>query len=181
MWHFSNAHEVDGTIHMDFPRWNSPGFLTPGAPNACIYVHAELSPDAGTISMHDLHTAVADFPRIDDRLTGQAQRYAVLTASSGSSQLEPGEHDLLARVDHRNGEWVQFDTEGAVGEAVFAPRPGSTDELDGYYLAFVSSFADDRTTLGIWDAADFPGPPRARVHLPQRVPNGLHGNWFAAD
>ena len=22
--------------------------------------------------------------------------------------------------------------------------------------------------------------PRARVHIPHRVPNGLHGNWFAA-
>jgi carotenoid cleavage dioxygenase len=64
---------------------------------------------------------------------------------------------------------------------VFAPRPGSTDELDGYYLAFVTKLADDRTVLGVWDAADFPGPPRATVHLPQRVPNGLHGNWFAAD
>lgn len=181
VWHFSNAHEVDGTIHMDFPRWNSPGFLTPGQPNECTYVHAELSPNAGTIHMEELHTAFGDFPRIDDRLIGRPQRYAVLTASSGSSELTPGEHDLLARVDHRSGEWVEHDPAGAVGEPVFAPRPGSTDELDGYYLAFVTGFADDRTTLGIWDAADFPGPPRAKVHLPQRVPNGLHGNWFPAD
>ena len=68
-----------------------------------------------------------------------------------------------------------------MGEPIFAPRAGAaTDELDGYYLAYVNAVGRDTTSLCIWDAADFPGPPRATLHLPQRVPNGLHGNWFAA-
>ncbi len=75
---------------------------------------------------------------------------------------------------------MQFAPGGAVGEPVFVSRPGGTDELDGWYLAFVNTFGERRSYLGVWDAADFPGPPRAKVHLPQRVPNGLHGNWFAA-
>ena len=35
--------------------------------------------------------------------------------------------------------------------------------------------------LVVWDAATFPADPVARVRMPQRVPNGLHGNWFPAD
>jgi carotenoid cleavage dioxygenase len=33
------------------------------------------------------------------------------------------------------------------------------------------------SALNIADARDFTGPPVARVHLPQRVPYGAHGNW----
>ncbi|MET0578779.1 MAG: carotenoid oxygenase family protein [Ilumatobacteraceae bacterium] len=44
----------------------------------------------------------------------------------------------------------------------------------------MTTFGDPHTSLAVWDAAAFPGPPRAVIHLPQRVPNGLHGNWFAA-
>ena len=74
----------------------------------------------------------------------------------------------------------QYPSGGAIGETVFAPRPGATGELDGYYLAFVNALDAEHTTLDIWDAAAFPDAPRARLHLPQRVPNGLHGNWFPA-
>ena len=74
---------------------------------------------------------------------------------------------------------AQYPTGVAIGEAVFAPEPGGTGELDGYYLAFVNALDGD-TTFNILDAASFPSAPRARVHLPQRVPNGLHGNWFPA-
>jgi carotenoid cleavage dioxygenase-like enzyme len=179
VWHYSNARDDGATITMDFPRWTAPGFLVPDSPNDCEYVHAVLSPDAGTIETTSLHRAVADFPRIDDRLQGRRNRYSLLTAVSGTARLSPGEHDALSRVDLDTGAWEQHETGGAVGEAVFAPRPGGSDELDGYYLAFVSSLGEERTSLHIWDAADFPGPPRAKLHLPQRVPNGLHGNWFA--
>jgi carotenoid cleavage dioxygenase len=183
VWHFANGHDQpDGTIAMDFPRWRTPGFLTPGVPNSCDYVQAVLNPDAGTISMEVLHTAIGDFPRIDDRLTGQPQRYSVLTTVSDGrpSSLVAGEHDALARIDLGTGAWAEFPTGGALGETLFVPRPGGTDELDGWYLGYVNSDPAGSTTLGIWEAADFPSAPRATVHLPQRVPNGLHGNWFPA-
>jgi carotenoid cleavage dioxygenase-like enzyme len=141
-------------------------------------VQAVLSPATGTIEINPLHEAIGDFPRIDTRKLGYANRYTVLTAASGHTELVPGEHDTLCRVDLQTGAWEQFEPDGVIGETLFAPRPGGTDELDGYYLGLVTSFTGGHTALGVWDAADFPGPPRARVHLPQRVPNGLHGSWF---
>ena len=72
-------------------------------------------------------------------------------------------------------------TDASIGEVVFAPRPGPpgpAEELDGYYLTLARTVADDRSWLYVWDAGDFPGPPRARVAIPAAVPNGLHANWF---
>jgi carotenoid cleavage dioxygenase-like enzyme len=61
-----------------------------------------------------------------------------------------------------------------------APRDGSTQELDGYYVTFGTSLVDGRSGLYIWEAGALQATPRARILLSQRVPNGLHGNWFPA-
>ena len=126
-----------------------------------------------------LHDGISEFPRVDDRRLGRRHRYVTVGAASGAARTS-GEHDVLCRVDLETGAWESFDTGAVIGEVVFAPRPGGTDELDGWYLTFGTSLADGRSWLYVWDADTFPGPPRARVHIPQRVPNGLHGNWFAA-
>ena len=76
------------------------------------------------------------------------------------------------------GQSVAWNADAAVGEVVFVPRGGATEELDGYYMALARSIPDDRSWLYIWDAADFPCPPMARVAIPAAVPNGLHANWF---
>ena len=67
-----------------------------------------------------------------------------------------------------------------LGEPIFVPRDGGTDELDGYYVAYASDLASERTSLLVFDAAHFPAAPVAAIHLPRRIPNGLHGNWLPA-
>ena len=98
-----NAYERDGNIELDFPEWNQPGQLTAGAAT-CRYVRARLDPRRGTISSgRRWPTRIADFPRIDDRRLGRAQRYTVLTANSGDPRV-PHEHDLLCRADLESGD-----------------------------------------------------------------------------
>jgi carotenoid cleavage dioxygenase-like enzyme len=46
-------------------------------------------------------------------------------------------------------------------------------------MTLARSVPDGRSWLCIWDAADFPCPPRAKVAIPATVPNGLHANWFS--
>jgi carotenoid cleavage dioxygenase len=61
---------------------------------------------------------------------------------------------------------------------VFAPRSPDAAEDDGWIMTIVHDERSGKSALNIADARDFTGPPVARVHLPQRVPYGAHGNWI---
>ncbi|MGW0753978.1 carotenoid oxygenase family protein [Streptomyces sp. NPDC002587] len=50
-------------------------------------------------------------------------------------------------------------------------------EHDGCVMAYVFDPDRSATDLVILAAQDFGGEPLARIHLPVRVPLGLHGNW----
>ncbi len=196
VWHFANAFELpsvtapagggepaDVRIAIDFPWWSRlpRGSTGSGEPVRGAFTRATLHPAQGTLELHHLDSTASEFPRIDDRLTGRHHRYLTVGGRSGSHQLVPGEHDRLIRYDMDTGTSVGFDCDAVIGEVAFVPRPGGTDELDGYYITFASSPDEDRSAWAyLWDASEFPAPPVARVAIPQRVPNGLHGNWFPA-
>lgn len=181
VWHVANAHDDAENVVVDFPQWSAPGLgLAEDEAVSGRFVRITLDCTSGRASTAVVDERPSEFPRVDDRLVGGAYRYAVAAASSGRSDLTPGEHDVLIRRDLIDGAQVSVVTDAAVGEAAFVPRDGATEELDGYYAAFGTSLVDGRSGLYLWDAADLTPTPRARVIVPQRVPNGLHGNWFSA-
>ena len=59
------------------------------------------------------------------------------------------------------------------GEALFVPRTNTSGEDDGYLLELL--MMADRAELLIIDAATM--QEMARLHLPQRVPFGVHSCW----
>ncbi len=198
VWHIANAFEVDAStsqasggsaddgvrIVLDFPWWSALGFGVPegAAPVSGAFTRATLDPGRGTVDLQHLDDSGTEFPRIDDRLLGRRHRYLTVAGVSGRHALVRGEHDQLVRYDMDAGSSVSWDCDAAIGEVVFVPRPGGTEELDGYYLTFATSLGADRAAWAyVWDASEFPGPPVARVAIPQRVPNGLHGNWFSGE
>ena len=75
-------------------------------------------------------------------------------------------------------------------ESRFVPRAGGVSEDDGWILSYVfdeSQLVEDgecrsdaKSELWIIDATNMTDVV-ARVHLPQRVPYGLHGNWFSEE
>lgn len=75
-------------------------------------------------------------------------------------------------------------------ESRFVPRKDGRSEDDGWILSYVfdeSQLGDDgecrsdaRSELWIIDAKNMEEVV-ARVYLPQRVPYGLHGNWFSEE
>jgi carotenoid cleavage dioxygenase len=191
VWHFANAFEVPATgddpadvhIVVDFPWWSRLALASAGKgePVRGAFTRATLDPRRGTLDLHHLDDAATEFPRIDDRRTGRRHRYLTVGGLSGEHALVRSEHDRLVRYDMESGTSVGFDCDAAIGEVAFVPRPGGTDELDGYYITFASSLDADRSAWAlVWEASEFPGPAMARVAIPQRVPNGLHGNWFPA-
>jgi carotenoid cleavage dioxygenase-like enzyme len=122
-----------------------------------------------------------EFPRVDDRRQGLPTRYAVFSHRS-SAALAMGSLDGLFRFDLTRGTIEVHSFSGwAIGEAVFAPKAGRTDEAAGYILTFATNIATMESTFVILDAEDFAGEPAAVVELPRRVPLGLHGNWYPAD
>jgi carotenoid cleavage dioxygenase len=181
-WHYGNAYEEGGDVVVDFPWWSA---LTLGDPSVSSvrggFAHARLHPDRGTADIELVDGVASEFPRIDDRRVGRPHRYVTASRKSGHHDLVTGEFDQLARHDMRTGTTSTYDADVIFGEVAFAPRDGAVDELDGYYLGFASSPDGKRSWLLVWDAAAFPSEPIARVRTPQRVPNGLHGNWFPAD
>ena len=187
VWHFANAYEDGDRVVADFPCWNELSMAAGDRraasgrsdPVSGHFSRVSVDPARGTAAVTRVGEAPSEFPRIDDRLTGRRHRYLTVSAASGAHDLARGEHDRLLRWDMATGRNQAWDTDASIGEVVFAPREGATEELDGYYLTLARSLPDDRSWLYIWDAADFPCPPMARVAIPATVPNGLHANWFA--
>ena len=75
-------------------------------------------------------------------------------------------------------------------ESRFVPRADEISEDDGWILSYVfdesqlmeggECRSDAKSELWIIDAKNMKDVV-ARVHLPQRVPYGLHGNWFSEE
>jgi carotenoid cleavage dioxygenase-like enzyme len=184
VWHFANAYETGAgpgrRIVVDFPWWSALGFaVKDGASVTGCFARATIDFDHGKIDLARVEERGSEFPRIDDRLIGRPHRFLTVVSRSPRPELVRGEHDQLVRYDMASGSSQVLDCGAVVNEVVFAAREGAAEELDGYYLAFVTSFDTDRSArFMVWDAAEFPAPPVAEVILPHRVPNGLHGNWF---
>lgn len=122
-----------------------------------------------------------EFPSIDTRTVGRANRYTYNT------HISPNPDSLLfdgiVRYDLKSGasEKVLFG-EGRWGsESPFAPRDGSTGDDDGYVVSFVTDEREGKSEVAIFDAADIAAGPVARVLLPQRVPLGFHATWVRED
>ncbi len=181
-WHFANGYDDGEDVVVDFPWWSA---LTVGSlPSSGLrgaFTRARLQPGRGTFELTHLDDSRTEFPRIDDRLTGRPHRYLTVSRKSGGQGvLQSGEFDQLVRYDMQAGTSVCHDVGAVIGEVIFAPRDGGVDELDGYYLTFATDRQASQSWLLVWDAATFPAAPVARVAIPQRVPNGLHGNWLPA-
>jgi len=182
-WHYANAYEDGDRIVLDYPGWSAPVIVVPPEERTRVtsgFRRATIDPAGATMSVDRIDDVGSEFPRIDDRLVGRPHRYLTVASRSGRAALQPAEHDRLCRYDMQAGTSTHADTNAAIGEVCFAPRAGGTDELDGYYLAYGTDLDSGVSALYIWDASAFPADPVATVALPQRVPNGLHGNWFPA-
>ncbi|MEM8710220.1 MAG: carotenoid oxygenase family protein [Planctomycetota bacterium] len=116
-----------------------------------------------------------EFPRFDERRTGQDVRY--LFTAEASSREDPLVFTHLRRQDLLTGDSLRKPAkEGrALGEPVFVPRPDGDEELDGWVLQ--QGFDGERSVsfIEIRDAGTL--DLAARVWSPTNVPLGFHGNF----
>jgi carotenoid cleavage dioxygenase len=133
----------------------------------------------GRVTEQQCDDVPEEFPRIDERRTTMPYRYAY----TAGVRVGPGHPRCDARLrkrDLRTGhvDVHDFGPGREAGEAVFVPSSPMSAEDDGWLLSFVDDPVADRTDLVVLNADDFTGPPQAVVHLPTRVPRGLHTNWI---
>jgi carotenoid cleavage dioxygenase-like enzyme len=181
-WHYANAWQEGCEIVTVFPWWSHLGFAASGGPPPRGHVvRARIDPAAGRLSLETLDERATEFPRIDDRRQGRKTRYAMVSHRV-SPTLRGGSFDELLRFDLARGTTMAHRFTGhAIGEAVFAPKAGRSEEGAGYVLTFATDLTTMESSFIILDTEDFSGEPAAVVKLPRRIPLGLHGNWFPAE
>ena len=167
---------ADGAMVIDVirhPRMFASHLQGPdeGAP---ILVRWVLDPVSGRLAEEVLDDRPAEFPRINETLTGGEHRYGyAVEAVGGLAHGRTLKYDLNTATtlvrDHGPGR-------GGL-EPVFVPRPDAAAEDDGWIIQVVYDAARDGSDLVIYDATEFTAEPVAVVELPQRVPFGFHGNW----
>ena len=137
----------------------------------------------GEVHEEQLDDVSHAFPRIDERLTGLPNRYgwAVAPRDGRSRGDDMDAATAIVKYDLQTGDRTVHDLGPAAqsGEPVFVPAHAGAGEDHGYLVTFVYDKADDMSRFVVLDAADMSAAPIAEVPLPQRVPHGFHGSWFA--
>lgn len=202
VWHFANAYERAGAdghteIVVDHTRWSGPGFGGASGDGAPVggngrsgngsngdgrppvtgaISRSVIDVDAGTYRRDDYDDRGAEFSRVDDRLVGRAHRWFVATRRGDGMGM--GEQNTLVRVDTQTGRIEEWDSGDHVfGEVVFVPDAGRGAEV-GWYCTFRTDRRSLTSDFVLLRADDVAAGPIARVPLPHRVPNGLHGSWL---
>jgi len=177
VFHPLNAYETaDGRVVLDVvrhPKMFARDPLGPneGAPTLDRWI---LDPSSGKVATETIDDRGHEFPRHDERRIGRSYRFGYTAALADGVRMGPlYKHDLVARKTEVRDEGGGR----AFLEPVFVPRTPDAAEDDGWLLAYLYDAPSDGGEVVILHAQDFLGDPVARIHLPQRVPFGFHGNW----
>jgi len=111
-------------------------------------------------------------PSFNTAYIGQQNRYAYLLDEEKEGMMARGvlKYDMVDEQEVAYFDYGEF----YGGEALFVPRTNASGEDDGYLLELL--MMADRAELLIIDAATM--QEMARLHLPQRVPFGVHSCWL---
>ncbi|MEV6280337.1 carotenoid oxygenase family protein [Nocardia sp. NPDC051832] len=168
VFHSLNAYDEPGRIVLEVMRYPDMWRTDSAEIDDATLWRWTIDLAAGTVDERQIDDRPAEFPRIDDRLTGLPAHFGHVSTDTA-----------LVRYDLRTGAGTahEFGAGRRPGEAAFAPAdetPGGA----GYLMTYVYDASTDRSDLVILDADDLSAPVAA-IHLPQRVPFGFHGSWLA--
>ncbi|MFE2169345.1 carotenoid oxygenase family protein [Streptomyces sp. NPDC059447] len=133
-----------------------------------------LDPADGTVAEQIIDDLPVEFPTLNEDYTGAENRYHYAISfpdekGFGGYGVVKYDRTTGARRIHQVGD------ARLPGEAVFVPAANASCEDDGYLLTVVSDLKQNASQLLVLDAS---GLDRvATVHLPHRVPAGVHGSW----
>ena len=181
VFHFANGFERGGHIVIDYVRHDALD-LNYGHTRQPPTLH-RMDIDLTKRAVNDTQFSdiVTEFPRINDALEALPTRFVFMPTLTDTLRVRnptAATFNTLVKVDTETGNMVRHDLGNRVaGEAAFIPR-GSDGEDDGYLAVFSYDPVSNTSDFVLLDAKRIDADPVAVVRLPQRVPQGLHGNWI---
>jgi len=145
----------------------------------------EIDPASGSVTGEKVLDSVATERNDCNRLkTGLPTKYAYLMKRGEGREM----YDGFIKFDLESSKVVAVVNYGAErfgGEALFVPKAIVEKDDDGYLMDIVYDGNTGGSELCIWDAASLTGnaanSPIGRIHLPHRVPYGVHANWLTTE
>jgi carotenoid cleavage dioxygenase-like enzyme len=183
VFHVANAYDTDdGGMILDvvaYDKMFAETVLGPDAPRGA-FERWTIDPVERRVRRAVIDPHPQDFPRIDERRSGQPYRYAYAMMLPETADPAFLSGDSLFKHDLQTGlrSVHSFGAHRYPGEFVFVPAHANAAEDEGWLIGLVVNALDQTTDLVIVDARDFAGAPVASVHIPHRIPPGFHGNWL---
>jgi carotenoid cleavage dioxygenase len=183
VFHFANAFERGGTVFVDYVQHEKLALGYAAQVQRPPTLH-RMTIDLAGNKISDVQVAgmVTEFPRVNDALDGLPTRFVYLpTLTTTLQQANPpaATFNTMMKVNTESGDVVRHDFGNRIaGEATFIPR-GKNGEDDGYLAIFAFDPVNQTSDLVLLDAAHLDADPVAVIRMPQRVPQGLHGNWIS--
>jgi carotenoid cleavage dioxygenase-like enzyme len=185
VWHFMNAFDQNEWIYIDLVRHNDLPFTRPD--RTYQYMPTSFHRISINVSSREVKHQQRDdrrieFPSINQQKNGLEYKhgYAVILTKNDWHTKPPEYFAQAIQYDVKtNSEKIHAYGPGRfTGELAFIPNT-ATATSDGFLISFVFNETTQLTDVVLLDAANFDKEPIATIHLPVRVPNGLHGNWIA--
>jgi carotenoid cleavage dioxygenase-like enzyme len=183
VFHVLNCFDDGDELVLDVVRYDQAFENGPGEPVSSArprLARWRVDPERGRVDERLIDDIDVEFPRIDDMVAGRPHQFGYLVAV-GEQPEERGEPDFtgLVQYDLARDRSVRYEPGAgrSVSEPVFVRAADGRGEDEGWVLTVVYDAARDGSDLVILDGTSFAGPPVATVHLPTRVPFGLHGSW----
>ena len=186
VFHYMNAYQQENSIVLDglkserahlFPdaNGNVPA-LEESPPQLTRWV---INLDLKKVTETQLDSTPAEMPRFDERFTGLLYQHGYVVAKVDPKTSSFG-FDAIMHYDLKNNiqKIRKFGKGSDVSEPIFVPREKNSPEGDGFILSVIYVPERNCSDLYILDAMNIDKEPLAIVQLPERVPNGFHGNWY---
>lgn len=134
-----------------------------------------ISPESTVVS------GINEFGRIDDRLTGRKYRrfWALSLDPTKDNEASNGGFNTLVYHDFETGVTQKYfdGLDTVFQEPCFVPRHAGAEPDDGFIVLLADIISSNTNELLIFEAQDIEPGPVARVRLPLRLMDGLHGSW----
>ncbi|RUR06060.1 carotenoid oxygenase family protein [Legionella sp. km772] len=180
VFHFANAYEQDKQIIIDYVRHEQLVMLTQEdnhKPPSLYSTTINLVNDS--IHHQAIDNRIVEFPRIREDRNSRPHQF-IYCLSKTRSIANPRAMNVLLQYDRiKNSTQVRtFSDETEIGEAVFAPASQSQNENEGYLMLLAYNSTTNHSEFLILNANQLDKEPLAKIQLPRRIPNGLHGSWM---